>query len=167
MDKEKKPETKSSFWSKNPKRKYLGLWYVIDDYDSAKVAANVSRYGIGGIIGAYIFYFFMNPPNDNLYQTESFELLLPQLFKILLPLIAVFFYVLILRERYGFIPLIAVWMIFEGQHFCFNIFLGSNTSSILIMLIIISMAVNSLRGWRGLAKYKLSEGTDANDIWKQ
>ena len=40
MDEEKKPETKSSFWSKNPKRKYLGLWYVIDDYDSAKVAAN-------------------------------------------------------------------------------------------------------------------------------
>ena len=160
-------KNKKSFWNKNPKKKYFGLWYIVDDYDSAKNAAKLSLFALGLLIGLYIIYFQINPPNDNLYQTQSFQLLFGEISKIAGLILPILFIIRIgYQEKYGLIPLTALWTILEFQYFLFNLWPNSS-SRMVMMLIVISIAINSLRGWWGLRKYSETNSSDVESIWKK
>ena len=114
-----------------------------------------------------IIYFQINPPNDNLYQTQSFQLLFGEISKIAGLILPILFIIRIgYQEKYGLIPLTALWTILETQYFLFNLWPNSS-SRMVMMLIVISIAINSLRGWWGLRKYSKTNSSDVESIWKK
>ena len=101
-------ETKSptSFINRNPKRKLFGLWYVVDDYESAKEAANLANYISAGLLGIGIFVLFS--VNEILYKPDDFDSFLPQLAKFLQLVIPIWFVFRLHKEKYGMVPWIAI-----------------------------------------------------------
>lgn len=137
----------------NPNRKYFGLWYKIEDYESAKTAANLARFSAGGIIALYILILFLNPPSsDYLFQTESFEMLFAQWGRILPLPIAVWLIIKLHHGKYGVVPWISVWSLFEGINYSL-MFQPGRFLKVFLILVVVSFSVNSWRGWRGLKKF--------------
>lgn len=136
-----------------PNRKFFGLWYEIHDYESAKTAANLARFSAGGIIALYILILFLNPPvREYLFQTASLEILFAQWGRILPLPIACWVMFNLHRGRYGVVPWISVWSLFEGLNYSL-IFQQGAILKVLVILIVASFSVNSWRGWRGLKKF--------------
>lgn len=87
MGKEMKDQT--SFFSKNPKRKFFGLYFVVDDYESAKEAGNLAKYLSGGLAAYGIYLLF--PLNEFLYKPDSPESFMSQLGKLVQILLPIWF----------------------------------------------------------------------------
>lgn len=144
---------KGSGQKRNSNRKYFGLWYEIHDYESAKTAANLARFSAGGIAGLYILILFLNPPSSEyLFQTESFEMLFAQWGRILPLPIAVWLIFRLHQGKYGVVPWIAAWSLFEGVNYSL-MFQPGALLKVFLILVVVSFSINSWRGWRGLKKF--------------
>jgi hypothetical protein len=147
MEKETKFQT--LFKNKNPKRKLFGLWYIVDDYESAKEAANLAKYINGGLLAFSVFLLF--PLNEILYKPDDFDSFLPQLAKFLQVVIPIWFAFRLHQEKYGVVPWVAIIGAIEGARYAWYIQPGVGVK-IIVMLIILSMSINSYRGWQGLKR---------------
>lgn len=147
MEKETKFQT--LFKNKNPKRKLFGLWYIVDDYESAKEAANLAKYINGGLLAFWVFLLF--PLNEILYKPDDFDSFLPQLAKFLQVVIPIWFAFRLHQEKYGVVPWVAILGLIEGARYAWYIQPGVG-GKIIVMLIILSMSINSYRGWQGLKR---------------
>ena len=145
MKKETKDQT--SFFSKNPKRKLFGLYYVVDDYESAKEAANIAKFLCGGLLCFSIYLLF--PLSEAFYKPDSIESFMSQLGKLVQILLPIWFILKLNKQRYGVVPWVALISVIEGARWAYYIQPGVG-GKIIFMLVVLAMSLNAVRGWRGL-----------------
>ena len=140
----KRNERPNFIFQQNPKRKFFGLYFVVDDYESAKEAANLAKYLSGGLAAYGIYLLF--PLNEFLYKPDSPESFMSQLGKLVQILLPIWFLLKLNKQRYGVVPWVALISVIEGASWAYQIQPGAG-GKIIFILVVLAMSLNAVRGW--------------------
>ena len=144
------------------KKRFFGLWYVIDDIQSAAEAAKIGSYAAFYLTFSYLllyaFYLFGvdifgSDPIAPIDNTEKYLFLAIDLTFYLGPAGFAFWCGRrIWRGKYGLVPLVSIWIFIESIA---KVFLAPRPGQgIVISIIFCLFAINALRGWSALRAHK-------------
>ena len=147
------------------KKRFFGLWYIIDDIQSATEAAKIGSYAAFFITFSYLLllalYMFEidiygsdpSVPADN---TEKYIFLAIDLMFYVIPAGFAFWCgIRIWRGKYGLVPVVSIWIFIESVA---KVFLAPRPGQGMVLSIIFCLfAINALRGWSALKTYKNNE----------
>ena len=138
------------------KNRLWGLWATVNDFESAIEAARSAQFVAFWLSISYalnlVFLFwtgeslFGDAPRDNIEFYASVFIFI--LFALLFLLLGF----RIRKNRFGSVPFLAVWTLFEITYKLF----AAPGKGIIISLIFFVISINSLRGWFGIKKYWFS-----------
>ena len=144
------------------KKRFFGLWYVIDDIQSATEAAKIGAYAAFYLTFSYLLLLILYlfgidihglDPIEPVNNTEKYIFLAIDLIFYLLPAGLSFWCGMkIWQGKYGLVPVVSIWLFIESV---LKVFLAPRPGQGAIISIIICLyAINALRGWNALRVYK-------------
>jgi len=147
------------------KKRFFGLWYVIDDFQSAAQAAKIGSYAAFYLTFSYLLlytisiygvYIVGSDPHEPIDKTEKYISLAIEIMVYLIPAgIAFWCGMRIWRGKYGLVPLISIWIFIESFAKVFTA--PRPGQGIGIAIIFCLFAINAWRGWVALGVYKNNE----------
>ena len=146
------------------KKRFFGLWYVIDDFQSAAQAAKIGSYAAFYLTFSYLLLFtltilgidiFGSDPHQPIDKTEIIFLVKMTTITLIPAGIAFWCGIRIWRGKYGLVPLITIWIFIESFA---KVFLAPRPGQgVVISIIFCLFAINAWRGWSAMSVYKNNE----------